>query len=79
MTKVWRKDILNCPVNKRVHFLCSLGNGLFEIVGTFTYNPYRGTIVRGECIEGDSNIFYESDILAWALYVTDEEAECLYI
>ena len=79
MTKVWRRDIMNCPINKRVHFLCELGNGLYEIIGTLTYNPYRATIIRGECIEGDPDIFYRSEIVAWATYATDEEAECLYI
>lgn len=79
MTKVWRKDIFNCPVNKRVHFLCGLGNSLFEIIGTLTYNPYRGTIVRGQCLEGNEDIFYRGEIIAWATYATDEEVECLYI
>ena len=81
MTKVWRRDIQNCPLNKRVHFLCDLngkGNTLYEIIGTLTTNPYNGTIIRGECIEGDSDIFYRSAIIMWACYNTDEEAECLY-
>lgn len=78
MTKVWRKDILNCPINKRVHFLCEKNMMLYEVIGTFTYNPYRGTIIRGECIEGNEKIFYSATIIAWATYLTDEEVECLY-
>lgn len=81
MTKVWRRDIQNCPLNKRVHFLCDLsgtGSTLYEIIGTLTTNPYNGTIIRGECIEGDPDIFYRSAIIMWACYNTDEEAECLY-
>ena len=81
MTKVWRNDIQNCPLNKRVHFLCDYsGNGmtLHEIVGTLTTNPYDGTINRGLCLEGDPDIFYRSAIIMWACYATDEEAECLY-
>lgn len=79
MTKVWRKDVQNCPLNKRVHFLCDLSGGnLYEIIGTLTTNPYNGTIIRGECIEGDPDIFYRSAIIMWAYYSTDEEAECLY-
>lgn len=78
MTKVWRKDILNCPVNKRVHFLFEYNNMLYEIIGTLTYNPYRGTVVLGECIEGDTKIFYNGIVVAWATYLTDEEVECLY-
>ena len=52
--RVWRTDIQNCPLNKRV------------------------TVIRGQCLEGDSKIFYESDIMMWACYATNEEAECLY-
>ena len=81
MTKVWRKDIQNCPLNKRIHFLCDLygtGNTLYEMVGTLTTNPYNGTINRGLCLEGDPDIFYRSAIIMWAYYATDEEAECLY-
>ena len=80
MTKVWRNDIQNCPLNKRVHFLCDYsGNGtLHEIIGTLTTNPYNGTINRGLCLEGDPEIFYRSAIIMWACYATDEEAECLY-
>lgn len=81
MTKVWRNDIQNCPLNKRVHFLCNYsrnGMTLHEIVGTLTTNPYNGTVIRGQCLEGDPKIFYESDIMMWACYVTNEEAECLY-
>jgi len=78
MIKVWRKDILNCPVNKRIHFLCDYNNMLYEIIGTFTYNPYRGTITLGECIEGSQKIFYNGTIIAWATYLTEEEVECLY-
>lgn len=81
MTKVWRSDIENCPLNKRVHFLCDysrLPTTLHEIVGTLTTNPYNGTIIRGECLEGDPNIFYKSEIIMWACYATNEEAESLF-
>lgn len=82
MTRIWRTDIENCPLNKRVHFLCDLngtGQGFFhEIVGTLTTNPYNATITRGLCLEGDPNIFYNSAIIMWSCYATDEEAECLY-
>ena len=81
MNKVWRRDIENCPINKRIHFLCDYsGTGtLHEIVGTLTINNYTGTISRGLCLEGDPEIFYRSAIVAWATYVTNEEAECLFI
>ena len=79
MTKVWRKNITICPINKRVHFLCELGSGLYEIVGTLTLNPYNATVIRGECIEGDPDIFYRSDIIGWAEYLTDEEAEAMIL
>lgn len=81
MTKVWRNDIINCPLNKRVHFLCnySMHPGvLHEIIGTLTINPYTGTIGKGLCLEGNQDIFYKSEIFMWAYYATDEEAECLY-
>ena len=81
MTKIWRNDIQNCPLNKRVHFLCDYaksGMVLHEVVGTLTINPYTGTVGKGLCLEGDQNIFYKGDIIFWACYNTDEEAECLY-
>ena len=81
MTKVWRRDIQNCPINKRVHFLCDLngnGNTLYEIIGTLAINPYNGIVTRGQCLEGDPDIFYKSAVVMWACYNTDEEAECLY-
>ena len=79
--RIWRTDIQNCPLNKRVHFLCDYSqNGvtLHEIVGTLTINNYSGTITKGSCLEGSPDIFYKSNILMWAYYATDEEAECLY-
>ena len=80
MNKIWRKDIENCPINKRIHFLCDYsGSGnLHEIVGTLAINSYNGTVTRGLCLEGDPEIFYRSAIIAWATYVTDEEAEALF-
>lgn len=80
MTRVWRRDINNCPLNKRVHFLCDYyGTGtLLEFVGTLTTNPYNGTINRGECLEGNPDIFYRSAIVYWAEYRSDEETEALY-
>lgn len=67
MTRVWRRDIICCPLNKKVSFLCDLisGGNLFEIIGTLTTNPYDGTIIRGKCLEGDSDIFYRSAIIGW--------------
>lgn len=78
MIRIWRTDLANCPLNKRIHFLCQMGNCVYEIIGTLTLNQYRGEITRGECIEGDGEIFYRSQILGWASYVTLEEAKCLY-
>ena len=79
MTKVWKTNIYDCPINKRIHFLCQMGSCLYEIVGTLTYNPYNATVIRGKCLEGDANIFYQGELIAWATYLTDEEAECLNI
>ena len=79
MIRRWRTDIQNCPLNKRIHFLCNYsGNGtLLEFVGTLTLNPYTSQITRGECFEGDPDLFYRSAIVYWAEYRTDEEAEAL--
>ena len=79
MTKVWIYDIQSCPINKRVHFLCGF-NGVpqYEIVGTLTTNPYNGTIIRGECLEGDPNIFYKTELIAWGRYVPNREVESIY-
>lgn len=71
MTKRWVFKIEECPLNKRIHFLCRLGGQLYEIVGTLTTNPYNGTIIRGECIDGDPEIFYRAAIEAWAVYEQD--------
>lgn len=80
ITKRWRNDLQNCPINKRVHFLCDYsgtGATLFEFVGTLTLNQYTGQVTRGECLEGNPDIFYRSNILYWAEYRTNEEAEAL--
>lgn len=69
MTKRWVYQIEQCPLNKRIHFLCGFGDvPTYEIVGTLTTNPYNGTIIRGECLEGDPDIWYRAAIMAWATY-----------
>ena len=77
MTKKWKQDISICPLNKRIHFLLSLNNQLYECIGTLTLNPYTASVVRGDCIEGSPTIFYNGAIVGWAEYVTNEEAEAM--
>ena len=76
-TRVWRKDFENCPLNKRVHILGTfVDNGhLMEFVGTLMINPYTGVVGRGECLEGDPELFYRMKWVYWAEYRTNEEAE----
>ena len=79
--RIWRNDIQNCPLNKRIHFLCNYshnGTVLHEIIGTLRIDNYSGSVTKGICIEGNPNIFYKSEIVMWACYNTNEEAECLY-
>lgn len=66
--KKWINDIYSCPINKRVHFLCRYNETIYEIIGTLTTNLYNATIIRGECIDGDPEIFYHSELVAWATY-----------
>ena len=76
-SRVWRKDFENCPINKRIHILGTFqGTGnLTEFVGTVTLNQYTGQITRGECLEGDSELFYRMTWVYWAEYRTNEEVE----
>lgn len=76
-SRVWRKDFENCPINKRIHILGTFyetGN-LTEFVGTVTLNQYTGQITRGECLEGDPELFYRMAWVYWAEYRTNEEME----
>ncbi len=68
-TVYWNNNINDCPINKRIHFLLKYNNKLYTCIGTLTTNLYRGSIIRGECIEGDPIIFYEGDIIGWGDYL----------
>ena len=46
-----------------------------EFVGTLMVNPYTGVVGRGECLEGDPELFYRMKWVYWAEYRTNEEAE----
>jgi len=77
ISRVWRKDFENCPVNKRIHILGTFHgtDNLTEFIGTVTLNQYTGQITRGECLEGDPELFYRMAWVYWAEYRTNEEVE----
>ena len=58
-------NIKECPLNKPVWLYGE--SMMFKVIfkGTLTTNPYDGTIIRGECLEGDADMFYRSAILGW--------------
>lgn len=77
ITRIWRKDFNNCPINKRVHILGTFDEDgtLTEFVGTVTINSYTGQVTRGDCIEGDPELFYRMKWIYWSDYYVTKRLE----
>ena len=58
-------DVTKCPLNTPVILYCEYMMCKYIFIGTLTINPYDGSITRGECIEGDADIFYRAVIKGW--------------
>lgn len=60
-------NITKCPLNTPVILLGEYMMFDYIFKGTLTANPYDGSITRGDCLDGDPDIFYRSAIKGWKL------------
>lgn len=61
LSGTWNYDFENAPVDTPIHLLSK--NPSTEFVGTITKNG--SDTFRGECIQGDPDVFFRAAIVAW--------------